>query len=218
MNLTVPQRAFFSFAFPCQRRRDPPVIDGNLKDWDDSFHIPDLMGIEGQSSFARLSMGWDDNGLYFAVEVSGKTSYKIDPKNYWHGDCLELWIDTRDMKDIHRATRFCHHFFFLPGGSGRDGKSPIGRQTSIDNAREQAPPCSEDSIQVGLKRLKRSYRMEIALPATGLNGYEPQEFEHIGFNYALRDSECGVQSWSVSRDTPVVHDPSTWGSVQLARG
>lgn len=217
MNLTVPQRAFFNFSFPCRRRQSPPVIDGNLKDWDDSFRIPDLMGMEEQPSFAQLYMGWDDDGLYFAVEVPGKTQYKIDPKNYWKADCLELWIDTRDMKDAHRANRFCHHFFFLPGGSGRDGKSPIGRQTTIDKAREQAPPCPEDSIEVGLKRLKRSYRMEIALPATGLNGFEPHEFEHLGFNYTLRDIDSGAQSWSVGRDAPVVHDPSTWGSVQLAR-
>ena len=217
MNLTVPQRAFFSFSFPCRHRQSPPVIDGNLKDWDDSFRIPDLMGMEERPSFAQLYMGWDDDGLYFAVEVPDKTQYKIDPKNYWQADCLELWIDTRDMKDAHRANRFCHHFFFLPGGSGRDGKSPIGRQTTIDKAREQAPPCPEDSIEVGLKRLKRSYRMEIALPATGLNGFEPHEFEHLGFNYTLRDSDFGLQSWSVGRDIPVVHDPSTWGSVQLAR-
>ena len=61
MNLTVPQRAFFSFAFPCQRRQDPPVIDGNLKDWDDSFHIPDLMGIERSSEeFKEVRAGRSD--------------------------------------------------------------------------------------------------------------------------------------------------------------
>lgn len=212
MNLTVPRRAFFGFSFACQHR-SPPTLDGNLRDWDESFRIPDLMSLEGQSSFADLFMGWNDDGLYFALEVSGKKSYKVDPKNYWQADCLELWIDTRDMKDLHRANRFCHHFFFLPGGRGRDGKSPIGRQTTIEKAREQAPPCPEDSIRVALKRLKSSYRMEIALPATGLNGFQPREFEHLGFNYTLRDCER-VQSWSVGR-VAAVTDPSTWGSVQL---
>ena len=215
MNLSVPQRAFFSFSFRCRYREAAPVVDGNLRDWDDSFRIPDLMGVEGQASFADVYMGWNDDGLYFAVEVPRKKSYKIDPKNYWHGDCLELWIDTRDVKDSHRANRFCHHFFFTPGGSGRDGKSPIGRQTSIDKAREQAPPCPEESIRVGLRRLTRSYRMEVALPAEGMNGFQPREFERLGFNYVLRDIDCGTQSWSVSRDPHLAHDPSTWGSVDL---
>ena len=87
------------------------------------------MGVDGLEAFATLYMAWDDSGLYFGLEVKKKTRYKIDPRNYAQGDCLELWIDTRDVKEAHRAGRYCHHFYFLPGGTGRDGKKPIGRQS-----------------------------------------------------------------------------------------
>jgi hypothetical protein len=215
LNLNIPQRTYFTFSFSCPYRPEPPQIDGSIRDWDDMYKIPDLMGLEGREPYASLYMAWNDTGLYFALQIKGKTRYKVDPKNYWQGDCLELWIDTRDMKDTHRANRYCHHFYFLPGGSGRDGREAIGRQTTIERAREQAPPCPEDAIRLAAKRLKRSCQMEIALPANGLNGFHPREFGRLGFNYILHDVELGVQSWSVGREPPSVHDPSTWGVVEL---
>ena len=213
--ITVPARAFFSFAFPCHRRIEAPKIDGNLRDWDDGFLVPDLIGVDGGKSFADVYMAWSDAGVWFALEVKNKRSYKVDPRNFWQADCFEVWLDTRDMKDSHRANRYCHPFFFLPGGSGRDGKGPIGRQTSIDKAREQAPPCPEEEIKVGLRRLKRSYQMEIFLPAEGLNGFQPREFDRLGFNYVVHDIEQGSQSWSVDRTPPFDGDPSRWGTAQL---
>ena len=218
LNLPIPQRAFFSFAFPCPFRRDPPRIDGNLRDWDEGSRIPDLMALEGQEPFARVHMAWNDEGLYFGVQVDGKTHYKVDPRNVTQGDCLELWIDTRDVKDAHRGNRYCHRFYFLPGGRGRDGKDPIGRHSTVERAREQAPPCPEESIQVAMRRLRRGYQMEIALPAAGLNGFQPREFSRLGFNYLLHDVDRGVQSWSIGGDSGLVHDPSAWGTVELRDG
>ena len=214
MNLHVSQRSFFSFTASSPYRAGGR-LSGSLRDWDESHRLEDLIRVEGEPPFAEIYMGWNEEGLDFALSVKRKARYKIDPKNYWQGDCLELWIDTRDVKDSHTANRYCHHFFFLPGGSGRNGKDPIGRQTSIDKAREQAPPCPEESIGVRLRRLKRSYQMEVHIPADGLNGFQPREFGRVGFNYVLRDVEHGIQSWTVGRDPPLVHDPSTWGSVDL---
>ncbi|MBT4098354.1 MAG: hypothetical protein HOM68_21470 [Gemmatimonadetes bacterium] len=214
-SITVDPRAFFGCSFHCHERREPPKIDGNLRDWDEAQIVPDLVGLTATEPYGAVSMTWGDEGLWLAVEVKTKTTFKVDPKNFWQADCFEVWIDTRDVKDTHRANRYCHHFFFLPGGSGRDGKGPIGRQTTIDRAREQSPPCPEDTIKVGLRRLKRSYSMEIFLPAEGLNGYRPREFDRIGFNYVLHDVDHGAQSWSIGRTPPFDADPSRWGTALL---
>ena len=88
-------------------------------------------------------------------------------------------------------------------------------QSEADKAREQAPPCPEEAVKVGLRRLKRSYQMEIFLPAEGLNGFQPREFDRLGLNYVVHDVELGSQSWSVDRTPPVDGDPSRWGSAQL---
>jgi hypothetical protein len=212
--LHLPQRAFFEFSFRCPRRQKPPKIDGNLRDWDDAERVPDLMAVDGHQPFASVYMAYDDSGLYVACEVKRKTTYKLNPLQPAAGDSLELFIDTRDVKE-HRANRFCHRFYVLPGGSGKDGKQPIARQTSIEDAREQAPPCPEDSIETGLRRLKRSYQLEIKLPAAGLNGFAPREFSRVGFAYLLHDSQHGTQSWSSISDMGVECDPSTWGTAEL---
>jgi hypothetical protein len=214
MNILVPQRAFFSFSFACPHCPRPPTIDGNLRDWDEAARLPELMGVDGLPSFASLYMAWDDAGLYFGLEVKNKTRYRLEPRHPSQGDCLELFLDTRDVKE-HRANRYCHRFYFLPGGSGKDGRKPIGRQSSIDRAREQAPPCPEEEIQIGLRRLKKSYQLEIKIPAAGLNGYQPREFGRLGFTYLLHDSQHGAQSWSAGTDLPVDQDPATWGTVEL---
>ncbi|MGY8824644.1 MAG: sugar-binding protein [Candidatus Latescibacterota bacterium] len=214
-NFFLPQRSFFDFSYACPYLADAPKIDGNLRDWNESALLPNLMAVDGQQPFASVYMAWDDDNLYFGIEVKNKTKYKLDPRKPTAGDCLELFIDTRDVKE-HRANRYCHRFYFLPGGTGKIIKKPIGRQTSIDNAREQAPPCPEDSIKAGLRVLKKSYQMEIRLPASGLNGFSPREFSRLGFTYLLHDSQFGVQSWSSIADMGVDSDPSTWGTAELA--
>ncbi len=214
-NLELPLRSFFSFSFACHRRQEPPRIDGNLREWEGRELVPDLMSVEGQRAFARVYMAWDDAGLYFGVEVPAKTTYHIDPRHWTQGDCLELWVDTRDLKDVHRAHRYCHRFYILPGGTGPGGRQPIGRQTTIDRAREQAPPCPEETIKLGLRRLKSSYQLEVHLPGSGLNGFQPGEFDRLGFAYLLHDSQHGTQSWSAGPEAGVGHDPSTWGTVEL---
>ncbi len=215
--LRLPARAFFSYSVRCPYLARRPTIDGNLHEWPVSTCLPDLMAIEGGDSFAELRVGWDEAGLYCGVSVPDKTRYRIDPRNWAAGDCLELWIDTRDLKDVHRAHRYCHHFYFLPGGSGSDGRQPIGRQASIEHAREQAPPCPEELIRLGLRRLKRSYQLEIWLPSAGLNGFEPDEFSRLGFTYLLHDCQHGKQSWSAGPELPVATDPSLWGTLELVR-
>jgi hypothetical protein len=210
----LPQRAFFDFSYRCPYATTPPKIDGNLREWTDDARLPDLMGIEGQRSFADMYMCWHESGLYFGIQVRNKTRYTLDPRKPTEGDCLELFIDTRDVKE-HRANRYCHRFYFLPGGIGKTVKTPIGRQTSIEDAREQAPPCSEDSIQARLRILKKSYQMELMIPASGLNGFSPFEFNRLGFTYLIHDTQLGTQSWSSIVDMGADRDPSTWGTAEL---
>jgi len=213
-NLFLPQRAFFDFAFRCPQLKESPKINGDIRDWSEGAQVPELMSVDGQTPFATAYMAWDDSGLYFACEVKNKTTYKINPREPTEGDCLELFIDTRDVKE-HRANRFCHRFYFLLGGTGKGGKKPIGRQTAIDDAREQSPPCPEDSIKTAIKKLKRSYALEVKLPASGLNGFAPREFSRVGFTYLLHDSQHGTQTWSSIPDMAVDSDPSTWGTAEL---
>lgn len=217
MNVSIPARAFFSFAFPCRFREEAPKVDGVLSDWDERFRVPDLMEMEGGRAFGAVYMAWNREGLYFAVRVEGKGQFYVDPHRPAMGDCLEVWIDTRDVRDARRAGRYCHHFRFLPEGGGPKGTRPVAAQERIALAREHAATADLRSIRVAsrIERGRGRYRMEVALPAEALTGYEPGVCPRLGFTYLLHDAALGTQSWSAGPDLPVAYDPSLWGTAEL---
>jgi hypothetical protein len=210
----LPQRAFFTVNYRCPFTDPGPKIDGNLREWNSMMLLPNIAGIDGQKPYANCYLCWNNDGVYFGVEVNNKTNYNLSPSDPTKGDCVQLFIDTRDVK-TQRANRYCHRFYFLPGGIGKTTKTPFGRQIAINNAQEQSPPCSEDSIKARVRILKKSYQMEVKLPANGLNGFNPREFSRIGFTYLINDTEHGIQSWSAIPDMGVEHRPSTWGTAEL---
>ncbi len=217
MQMMLPARSFFAFAFPCRFRASAPEIDGALGDWDEAFRVPDLMGMEGGRPFADVFMGWNREGLYFAVQVEGKGRFHVDPHKPSAGDCLHLWVDTRDVRDARRASRYCHHFCFLPEGGGARGNQPVAAQERISLAREHAATADLKRIRAAsrIERRRRRYGMEIALPAEALTGYDPAVCARIGFTYLLHDAALGTQSWSAGPDLPVAYDPSLWGTAEL---
>ena len=47
---------------------------------------------------------WAKEGLYGAVEVRDSQLITADPRSFWNGDCLEIFVDTADDKR-HREYR-----------------------------------------------------------------------------------------------------------------
>ena len=210
-NLNLPQRTFFDFIYACPYAAEPPKIDGNLREWDQHTLVPNLMGVEGQDAFADVHMSWNDSGLYFGIQVKNKTRYKLDPRKPTEGDCIELFIDAR-CERTPRESLLSPFYFYPP--AWENGQNPlVSRWPSMRHASK--PPCSEDTIEARLRVLKKSYQMEIKIPASGLNGFSPREFNRLGFSYLIRDTQLGIQTWSSTVDMGVDRDPSTWGSAEL---
>lgn len=217
MHPAIPARSFFAFAFPCRFFSSPPAIDGKLGDWGEGYRVPDLMGMEGGKAFAEVFMGWDREALYFSVRVEGKGRFHTDPVKPSAGDCLHLWIDTRDVRDARRASRYCHHLYFLPEGGGARGNEPVAVQERISLARDHARTVDLSQVKVAsrIERRQKRYAMEIAVPGRALTGYDPSVCSRIGFTYLLHDAALGTQSWSAGPDLPVAYDPSLWGTAEL---
>ena len=49
-----------------------------------------------------------------------------------------------------------------------------------------------------------------------LTGFNPDEYQRLGFFYKVTDRELGTQHFSLGDDYPVTEDPSLWGSLTLA--
>jgi len=211
----LPARAFFRYSVPIYRRPDRLRIDGSLGEWGEDTLLPDLGSMEGHPSFAEVRLAWDEEGLYVGLEVGGKTNVTSHRQQPHNADALFVWVDTRDVRDVHRASRFCHHFIAVPrvGGSGRKGAAAW--QVPIRRAREQSPVCKPTQLKVASKVRKDGYGLELALTGGVLNGFDPGECSRLGFTYLVTDHEHGWQTWSVPGRMPFQVDPSTWATVEL---
>ncbi len=243
MKTLVPNRLLFRFEFPLPYRAKPPKIDGKLSGWRAAELLPALGEMDGEGSFAPVWSCWNESGLYIATEVTGKHSpLRCNPKEFWKGDNLRLMLDLRDARNIKRATKFCHHFYFLPvGGSPQSepGAPATGRRASpaprrraqnseparpslpiaasapINRAKENSPAIEPGRIKVASTVASDGYKLEAHIPADCLNGFDPESGSRIGFYYILEDRDFGRQSFSIGDDLPWHVDPSLWATAVL---
>jgi hypothetical protein len=215
--LDIPNRLYFSYAFACAYRKKAPKVDGVLDDWDASYRVPDTGFLEDMPKIAEVYMGWNEYGLYFAVDVRKRRPVRADYARHWTGDSFQIWLDTRDVKTARRAGRYCHQFNALPSGGGPSGDRAVVKPTQIDRARERWNMPEQEALPVAARITDRGYTMEIIIPASALTGYEPEEFPRLGFAYCLNNSEWPSQWWSAGRDLRVYLDPGVWGTAILSR-
>lgn len=195
-----------------------PRIDGDIAKWGPGYLAPPLIEIEGRSPIADIYWAWHEEFFIAAFDVPNRTgSLQCDPQSWWKGDGLRLCIDTRDARDAKRATRFCHFFYCLPIGGGRDKQQPIVGTHRMSRAKEPPPAVDVSLIQVAAHVERRRYSMEIAIPAACLAGWDPTEHPRIGVFTKVKDTSLGEQHLSVDDELGWNVDPSTWASAVLVK-
>ena len=226
MKSLIPNQFMFRFAIPCRRAASwKPMEPLGAK------HRIACMGhLDDQLEFGDLLMGWAD-GLIVEWTVSEKKQPiygEADRQNACDG--LTLWLDTRDARTIHRATRHCHQFYILAHG-GDDKGTPTIVQTPIHRASDNAPTADVSKIRVTRRPLDKdgkpaseagkgavkSYWMQAHFPAETLNGFDPEVNSRLGFAARLRDREHGDQLWAPGPEFPYWEDPSLWSVLELGK-
>lgn len=217
----VPNRFLVRMAHPCPFVKDVPRDadeDDHLVELPESARLRNFAELDGLKNFADVRLGWNDFGLAVQVEVTGKEQPPVgDHERPRSCDGLSLWIDTRDARANHRASRFCHHFLFLAAGGGADKDEPFVTQLKINRAQQDAPMTNLGDVLFRAHRLKDGYRLEAFLPAAALSGFDPAEHPRLGVYYVVRDQELGDQFLSVNWDFPFADDPSLWAVLELVR-
>lgn len=205
----------FHIAAPLRARR--PLWSGVKLGLDESYRLLHFGELdEQQRSVADVRGAWSEEGLAFSVLVTGKQQLPwCRETRPLDSDGLALWIDTRDTHNIHRASRFCHHFRFLPAGGGQRLEAAVGDQLLVDRARENARPIRPGMLRCRSERLGDGYLLEVAIPAGALTGFDPVEHPKLGFTYALFDREIGVQTFATGTELPIDSDPSLWSTLEL---
>lgn len=215
----LPASFLFRIQQPCQYVKGLPALEGErMLDLPESCRLMDAAALNGRKAFADVRIAWNAEGFGIQFEVRGKENPPVgDVKRRFASDGMLFWLDTRDARDNHRATRYCHHFWFMPAGGGEDLDEPAAGQAAINRAMQNAPECSPEAIPLRTGRIRRGYWLEAWLPATVLNGFDPETNPRLGIYYWIRDTELGDQPLGVGPEFPFYEDPSLWWTVELVR-
>jgi hypothetical protein len=219
VNTLLAPRYLFRFAVPVKRRT--PLWKASGIELDESFSLVNLAELDANTAdrerrFADVRMAWGIEGLLLNVKVEGKQQpVWCRDGRLEDSDGLTVWVDTRATLNIHRASRFCHRYVFLPAGGGGDNTKPIADQLLINRARENAAPVRPRQLQVAAKVTKNGYWLAAFMPTDALGGYDPHQHRELGFTYRVFDRELGMQTFATGPAFPFDEDPTCWAQLDL---
>lgn len=217
MTQLLPQSFWFRLSLPCLRLDSiPNPKTGPLLNLPETHRLPETPRLEGVPPWFDARCAWNPSGLAFAFILIGKPGpIRFDPSIPDASDGVHLWIDTRDTRDIHRASRFCHRFdFHLHPLRGSALEVSVSNPL-IPRALANPPGVKLTAVQTQAEALRDGWRLEIFLPSDSLHGFDPDINRRLGLNFAVLDPLRGAQFLSVGRDFPTGEDPSLWSTLEL---
>jgi hypothetical protein len=212
----IPTRFLFRFSLPCRYQEKLWTAKG--AELGEAFRLANFAELENLPVAMEVRAGWSKAGVAFWMNVRGKKQAPwcraSKPED---SDGFQVWIDTRDVHNVHRASRFCHQFLFLPTGGGKNLEDPAAFLVPINRAKELPHPLKPGLVKVRSEKRKDGYLLEAFLPAEALTGFDPLEHPRLGFNYALIDRELGEHTLTVGSPMPYDEDPSFWATLELVK-
>jgi len=210
----IPAPFLFRFSIPCRETKQKWTVKGLALD--ESYQLPSFAQLDDQPPYADVRLAWSAAGIALNVRVSGKRRPTwCRESRLEDSDGVTLRIDTRDTQNVHRATRFCHAFTFMPSGSGGNYDQPVAAQMLIDRAKEQTEPAPASALKVRSEQRVDGYLLEAFIEKSALQGYDPEEHHRLSFHYSIDDRELGQQALTVGGELPHLSDPSLWSSLEL---
>jgi hypothetical protein len=209
----LPGSFLFRYSVPCLYLEGGAELGGS---GGEPYRLPNFTPLDGGPEGPEVRAGWNEAGLSFWLRVAGKRHLPWCRENrIEESDGLHIWFDTRDTHNIHRASRFCHYFVFLPTGGGHRLDGPIAEQLLINRARENARPIRASMLGAKSERRADGYVLEAHIPADALTGFDPVEHPRLGFTYCITDRELGLRTFNCGPEFPFRDDPSLWATLEL---
>jgi hypothetical protein len=215
----LPQAFWFRLSAPCPRVEEIPRrgARGGLLDLPATCAVPDLSSLEGRVAWASVRLAWNPRGLGIAILADAPASKAARSADRPEGFAdVNLWIDTRDTRNVSRATRFCHRFTaHLTLGRDCASLDVDVSQRAIARAVADAPISSPDVLSMHAELSRAGWLLELFLPARALHGFDPETNRRLGFAYQVSDHEREDQFLGVGRDFPLGENPSLWATLEL---
>ncbi len=208
---------------------ETPNMDGSLREWTAGQQLVGLrrgltVGSERNSTNGEpiIYAGWNEGGLYVAVEVPDRDIQAAAPDGtWWVQDAVELFISTNP--DAERPARgysvYDHQFFFVPNPFPHSGDSGTwSRWSRPGDTLEGAHEIPAKGVIDAARVLPGRYVTELFIPADRLHGFSPDSMEAIRFDVKVSDYQtAGEFFWSAPKAAGSQYRPFTWGKLVLAR-
>jgi len=204
---------FFQLAIECHflppdKKKSTFLIDGkNFK----KYQLPDLSKLTYEKSFAKVAMGWNNEGIEFYAIIDKPYERSVYP-NLSQGDSFEVCIDTRNVKTSGYNTRFCHHFFCLaePIEGVQSGEITKFRTEDMHEL------CDPKGLKVKSELSTSQYHLHFFIPSFCMHGYDPEQFDQLGFTYRInRLGSLPLHFTVKSNEYTWEQQPSLWSSIKL---
>lgn len=209
----VPKNLLFRYRIACKKFDSKPTGKFTLGD---SYALPDLGEFESQKKFADVRVGWCEDGIFIWAKVTGKKqSLWCRDTQLLESDGIQVWIDTRDTHNVHRASKFCHWFLLMPSGGGEKNDQPVASMLKINRTKDDSPTINRFKLEIDAKPSKDGYLLTSFIAGKSLHGWDTNDHRSLGFNYAVVDRELGWQTLAIGPELPVSEDPSLWQSLHL---
>jgi len=181
-----------------------------------SHTLPVLSSFFGKKAFAQVALGWNEEGIFAEVHSGSRTPRVFFP-DFQKGDSIELFFDTRDMKNVGYSHKFCHHFFFLPLPFEEEGEKIQGGEITKFRGEERHELADSSLFFIDCKEGgKKGYVLHIFIPKECLFGYDPSSFHRLGFTYRINQSGGLPQYFSASAEEySIEQHPSLWASLDI---
>ncbi len=180
------------------------------KNIDRKFLLPSTETLSSKKDFAKIYMGWNEEGIVLIIDVHQPFSQASFPA-IEKGDGLEIFIDTRPGT-ARSISKFCHHFIFLPKEENEVTAKEITKFRMEDNHELADPALLINSSEF----LSVSYTMHIHIHAEALHGFDPQLVDQIGFCYTLHRKNGSPQTFSEEPEQfQVAKNPQLWANCTL---
>lgn len=180
------------------------------------YLLPSLEPFYEERPFVEVAMAWNEEGIF--LTISANHTPEISYPNYQQGDSVELFFDTRDIKNSVTVHKFCHHFFFLPEPYEEDGLSVQAGEVSRFRGEDRHELADANKLILQSSK-KKGYNLTIFIPAECLFGYDPLSFDRLGFSYRINRVRKEPQFFAVAQTELVIEQqPSLWASMKLVKG
>jgi hypothetical protein len=216
--LLLPQTFWFRFALPCRKWESMALTtdSGRLIDLPEAAALPDMHELDGQPSWAQVRVGWNLKGLGITVVTEGDSPIRLERDRPEGFALVQFWVDTRDTRNVSRATRFCHRFVARLDPAKARGELKVQfEQKPIARAIADPPMSRADVLDASARISQTGWLLDVFLPAEALHGFDPETNRRLGFAYQVSDYIRDDQFLGVGREFPVGENPSLWATLEL---